>query len=392
MKNFKTIMLSAFVALFAFSSCSSSNDDLPETGGKDLSVNIKLSHATTRAVGEHVDNDEITFNEGQLLFTNGDIVTKFVTIVTSSPTGDEVALSELENGKKFENVPGSSTHVHFVGNPVTLVTVPTNIKDYTEQAVPVESQYDATDGGVKKVTLYGKGAINAITPGNPTTEYQSIFDVSAIASRIEIGTIKGEGQLKSFKVEGIFVNNYYNTMELAGVVSDKKSNDSDPENYKSTADSGTGSYDSTVDEAIYDYDANGIGFFASNKLVCHPKDPANADNNVWGYNLLAETATPATTEMIGIVIRISDVKLTGDDSSTYSGTHFLSINKFFNTDDSGANTTGIDKLEPGHVYRIKELKFDEKNLTPKPNQKPIKVNVDVTMLDWTSKEIGYDFD
>ena len=382
--NLKATVLMSAIALICLFSCSEIETNKPNA---IRAVKIKVSNRTeTRVTGPHVSNQAVVFSSGYLFFTNmGGTITKMIAIDNSNnpESGGTVGIEALKNGTLIQNVPGNSEKVYILGNlsPAlpSIIVGSTNISVINEFAIDLEGLYDRTNKGVDKVPVFG--APGAITPdGN---DYKASLTIAPIGARMEVGKITGAGHITSFKVEGIFINYYYNRMKLnAGIVlpTDLQINGNNPNLY--VPDATGSSYTIHLDGMIYDYAANGIGHFTS--LALTPDITASPDL-VWGYNLLA----PTNCEMPHIVIRLSDVTTTLPDDPYANRTWFLTIKNFY--EDSGTNNLPINILKARNVYRITNIIFTENDLATNPEESFKTVTVDVEVMPWISNDIGYDY-
>jgi hypothetical protein len=371
------------VALAATTLLASCTKEKTQFNGEEQTVLVKIdrSSANTRAVGSPVDTDDngteaVVFNSGYLVFTNASKdITRVITVSNDDAAYVEstsVGIQTLEGatGVAITAVPGNSTNVYFLGNVGTAPLLNANISDYTQT---VDTQDDAT-GGVSNVSLYGAAAL---VHGATAGVYTATFDVAPIAARFEIAKIEGKaveaasGVTMTYKVAGIFIDNYYNKMTWTGTGSELKENGATASYYVEAA---TGSsYTTALKTVVYDY--NTAGLATETALI-------PATDKVWAYNLLAPTAD--TPEMPSIIIKLTDVVV----GSASHGTQFLTISKFFT--DAGKSTT-IDKLGQGKIYVIDNIAFDEKDLTSDPYTSSITATVKVDMLDWESSHIGWEF-
>ena len=384
--NFKTVMFATVVAMVGFASCVRTND--VNDSDKTRTVKIQVVNGSeSRVVGPHVPSQAVVFSSGKLFFTTaGGLITKVVNIDNSNnaESGGVVGIDALKAGTMIQNVPGTSTKVYVLGNiTATLPTITvgtTNISVINEFALQVSHLFDATNKAVANVPIYG--APGAIVPDG--ADYKANLTIAPIGARLEISKITGGGNITGFKVEGIFINNYYSQMKLNSATintADLINNGNVPGFY--IPDAAGGSYTGALSAIVYDYATAGIGYYLSGG-ICSPVTPED-NTKVWGYNLLAPTAA----QMPHIVIRLSDVT-TSLPSDPYAGkTWFLTIRNFYS--DPGLNATPINVLEARNIYRITNLAFTEEDLAEKPEELYRKVTVTVDVLPWISNDIGYDF-
>ncbi|WP_295940291.1 hypothetical protein [uncultured Alistipes sp.] len=399
MKNFfKPALIVCATLAAGLVGCSKENGETIGNG-KEKSVFLKIVRDTPvpgRAVGEHVGAVAVTMNDGYVYFTTagGDIMSYVeidFTNTNAAYASNKVGATTLTNGAEITSVPGSVTGVTIVGN-LAGGSYPTtgNINTLFNgaSAVTVQSQYK-NDGSVDKVTLYGTNGLTAAAGDN---KYTSTVNIEPICARIEIGTVSGDfssasvtSTIKSFALEGIYINRYYPTMGIDGSTKGTLVNNlSDAAKFNGNdAASAYGS----LDAILSDYTAANLVAQSGAPINKYAPKASAATTDVWGYNLLAPTAG----DMPSIVIKVSGVVTTDgvdDDAATYAGTKFLTVRNIYV---DGA-TTPLASLSKRHVYRIKDFKFAESHLTPNPEMNLIDVEVEAVLMSWVPKDVDYDFD
>ncbi|GHU98973.1 hypothetical protein FACS1894159_02260 [Bacteroidia bacterium] len=391
-KGFGAMFFAAIAIVLSGCNISNENDDVQNGDARSVRIQLQgnIQDEGSRAAGPHVGSDPVVVSSGKLFFTNpGGTITKVINIQTGSAAeaGGNVGIGALTaaGGTTITNVPGTSTKVYVLCNiTASLPTVTpgsTDISVINDFALQVASLYDATGKGIDNVPVYG--APGAMTSTGTAGQYETSLTLAPVGSRFEIGKFTAGGTITGYKIEGIYINNYYSQQKLSGAIisasSDLMNNGSDPDLYAAPGATGS-SYVAALNEAIFDYSASGIGFFPGSSLVCSPVTPVDAAK-VWGYNVLA----PATGQAPHFVIRLSNVT-TSLPSDPYAGqTWFLTIKNMYS---SGSNPIAF---APRNVYRIADLAFTENDLAIVPEQKTIGVSVVVTTLNWVSSDIGYDF-
>lgn len=358
MKTLKSLMMACLALTVGFASCNKADETpiVDASGTKTVMLKISKGTVDLRSVSEAIGSVPVTFTSGHLYFVSASgQITKHMAIVSGGGNSDsQVEVGDLEStsGALIENVPANSEQVYFAGNAPSGVTVPTfgNIDAVKNVLLNVETQSDAS-GGVSNASLYGMGQI---TPGNPAT---ANFNVAPIASRIELAKLTATGVITGFKVDGIFINNYYAQSGLDGipVPASLINNGSDATKYMG----GSAEYPGMMDGILYDYNASGMG-------MPTPK--------VWAYNVFAGAPTPH------IVIRLSDI-VTSDDSS-YPSPQFLTVKGFR---DLGGDL--LAAFQGGKAYKISDLSFNQNNLTELPELSSIEVEVKVTLIPWETIEV-----
>ncbi len=409
MKKIFNLALIAGAALStSLTGCSKETSE--EAGSKDeKTVMFQMQHVDgTRAVSTHVaDQTAVTITKAYVYFVDGDLkITERVELVAGNGAYDSalktvgMAAAEAVGGTAITSVPGSTRNVYIIGNypgtwPVKGEFLNPLLTDATTLALA--SQYDSTNGGVGKVTLFGTTASGALTTVDASqNKYSASITVAPVAARMEIGSINavapatGDWVIKSFSIKGIYMNNYYPTMSLDGSAAAAiVFNGTDKAKYNGAA---AGSSYIALSKILADYTAADIVAQATAMPSYAPKAAAVAATDVWAYNLLAPVATG--TAMSHIVIHLTDVVLKdkngveADDAATYAGDQYLTIRNIFV---DGA-TTPLAALAQGYVYRLNGgLNFTQHDLTPNPEMNTIDIQVSVEFLKWKAKEVDYDF-
>ena len=384
--NLKSTICATFVAMFSFISCAKEKGFDNPNIVRTVKIQV-VNGLESRAVGPHVQSHAVVFSNGKLFFTTaGGLITKVVDIdnTANAESGGVVGIDALTAGTMIQGVPGTSTKVYVLGNitaTLPAITVgATNISVIDEFALQVSHLFDVTHKAVANVPIYG-------APGNiqpDGADYKAKLTIAPTGARMEVSKVTGGGNITGFKVEGIFINNYYSRMKLNGAlmnVADLINSGNMPGLYIPDAVGGT--YTGSLSEIVYDYAATGIGYDLPGG-VCSPVTPED-NTKVWGYNLLA----PAGAEMPHIVIRLSGVTTSLPDDPYAGKTWFLTIRNFYT--DPGFNTTPITTLAARNIYRITNLFFTEEDLSENPEELFRKVTVTIDVLPWISNDIGYNY-
>jgi hypothetical protein len=364
--NFKYLTLLAAALLLGFSSCG--NDD--ETGGgandDTKSVFLKISGDTpaTYSEGAPQTATSVIFSTGHLYFTdNSGVILEHYTLSSEETQDHNINISGLTtSGTRIENIPMSVTGVHIVGNVPSSVNIPTtgNISAVKAQALGVETQKN-----ISNVGLYGSGTIS--DPSEPGEAYTSSVKLNPIVARIELPEIKVKGsEITAFKVDGIFVDNFYQSGQAAGEISPESlvTSNNDPAKYNDNVSPYLSAYKGTV------YDSYTSGFAASDTpLAVKPES-----SNVWGYNLFASTQGSAVPR---IIIRLSGITGSGE----YEDTMFLTVTGFSS---GGGDLFGI---QAGRVYKITSIEFEPEDISETPAKNTIDVEVTVTLATWTVVDV-----
>ncbi len=343
--------------------CKKEDDTL--LNGHEKTVLIKISAPEEPATYKEDASQTaaaVGFSSGTIYFTNdGGTILNYKTIGASANA--TVAQVTATGGHAFNVNPGV-TKVYIVGNTTGLATSG-NISAVKESLLAVASQ-----GDVALLNLYGEDT--SLTPdvGEPT-KLTAEVTLNPTLARLELAQLEGDGVITSFKVKGIFLDDFYTEAQVdGGGLTSLKAKTTDPEDYDDNADD----YPTASKPAIYDW--YGTAMEASDK-VAKP-----ADSNVWAYNLFA-TATGSSVPRL--IIRLEDIITS--DSSTYPNPQFITVKGLFEQGTSNS----IASVQAGHVYKIANIKFTPDKLSPIPNLSEIEVTVTVTLATWAVENVDADF-
>lgn len=398
----KSIIVAA-LAVATFASCSKDNGEFDGgkvgAGTKTVTVRaVQPDGVNVRAEGEPASGTVANFTKGgYLYFTTGtadnSVITKVMTIgdgATSDTNVDYDALTDDTPGAdpvEIENVPGTSQAVYIMSNlpsgKTPAFVVNNSVAALKKFAIDVADLMPANDGGVDKVPVFGEAAVvdGATADDNATADVK----IYPIAARIEVAKLEGEGDIESYKLEGIFINNYYTKQGVGGYPAAGGALVNNGDNrilYKkgSTAYPATGL-------PLYDWYLDNDGnstFPAVGKVV------ALTGGDVWGYNVFPaknklDAGDVVENNMPHVIVALSDVKLTSE-ASARPGTWYLTLAAY----KKGA--TAVNEFEKGKVYKLGNIKFDEKDIDidPEPGTTPKKVvEVSVEVMKWVPEDIEW---
>ncbi|MDR2763985.1 MAG: hypothetical protein LBB90_03035 [Tannerella sp.] len=380
-------MMLALAAIIGLASCSTEEvisggntnggDSFVEDKGKNelKSVSLKLVSETssTRAENNSVSNSsKVVFNGGYLLFASEQHnITKVTAITNANPNVNndseiDINLLTASGGAEISNVPGHSKYAYVIGNVPAEIGSPTtgqSIAALKQKLVLYSSQ-----GNISSVALFGG---NDITLDNSLNKYVSRFKLAPLAARLEIGKISSAlgSDIDSFRVDGIFINNYYGAVSLAGdapAAAIKNTNVADFAQPSSA-------YPATDAGILFDYKdaANfSLGISADNGRSYTP-----STGDAWTYNPLApKTCSVEALTTPHIVIRLSGIHTA--NGVDYNGEWYLTISGL------KVGNSKVNYLEPGKVYSIKNIAFSHSNIQPEPEMKTMDVTVEVNLVEW----------
>jgi hypothetical protein len=369
-------MIPVLAAVIGLSGCSTEEvlSNGTESGGensknnlKSVTLSIGSGSPSTRAEGPAVGSSQkVVFNDGYLIFASAqNSITKVMTVTkgTSDHTDTAVDISLLTDGdgEEITDVPGHSTSAWIVGNLPSGMAAPVeggNLESLKESVISYSSQ-----GTLNNVTLFGGSTITF------STKNTAKFDLVPLVARIEIEKIEADinGDIASFNVDGIFINNYYSQVTLGGKAPLAPVKNEDVTDFVS----GSSAYPALEAGLLFDY-KTGQTLGTVSGRVCTPSSGV-----AWGYSLPApKTVVSGTLSAPHIVIRLSGIQTKPGISATYSDEWYLTVSGL----KVGAST--VTSLEPGKVYSIKNILFKSSNIQPEPEQETIDVTVDVTLVEW----------
>ncbi|MDR1980418.1 MAG: hypothetical protein LBQ39_02200 [Tannerellaceae bacterium] len=397
-----------FVVLI-LSACSSSEDEnriKPASGGTK-SVSIKaIQDVITRAIGESpiITDDEyklIVDRGGHLFFVESSSghITHYVELTVNGKTSGKnvprIAFDKINNqSDKIGDVPEASDWVYIILNlPESKVFkspqggwVGAKYDLITDVFITAEELYD-TSGHVKNVPVAGNAPIDKTDPANP----EVTISLRAIASRFEIESIAlnktaGVGGwdanyvASDFTVKGIYINNYYPTVSLAGNYTDLVDAERDTTHYN------------VNHEDFYWTEANyGRTLHTVDAGTTTNQRLATGAGKAWAYNLFPNDLPNIKTKLAlpHIVLKITGLKVTTDSGGATNvvdpdtGFPFDGVNVWYITVAGYLASTPITYLERGVIYGIEKIEFPLSALTDRPEEKKVTIDgVRATLMDW----------
>lgn len=397
----------AITLLMSFSSCSNDDDSMEKndnSGSKNIYLKISRGLATyAEGVSHYYDNrpieEIIKLNSGNLYFTNKDGNIKrhfFISSDVTSVTNINIA-TLMNKGVTIADIPGDVKKVYIVGNTSDLPTAG-NISIVKEKVLKIQSQVDLSN-----VNLYGEAdAIDTQTISDDTKNklYKAEIALVPTVARIELPSIIANCKvITGFKVAGIFIDNYYSTANVDGTVVANIliNNESNPAAFggKIGGIGETAEYPATLNPAIYDWfktpiEAELTDVYSQSLYLAKP----TADNKVWVYNVFA---APKGSAVPRIIVRLTDITTDPKSGIEYKVDQYITVRGFtiprFTRSSTRANDLEsnnshiVTMFEPGSIYHILSIDFDEKNLSPIPNLKPIDVQVSVKIASWERVDV-----
>ena len=382
----KTMFAVALAAVVTLASCSKEDNSTPNGGDTTRVVLEVKKPAGTRAEGSTVAAHQVQFQNGYVYFVDGSgVITDVFTIVTTTPTPETNEINLAAGSVSFDGVSGKSQHIYILGNvPALSYAKGADISDVLAEAVEIKSQNNSLSAStVANVTLYGKTETAINHAGNPST---ASLTVKPIGSRIEVKEFKAvkidnstPTAITTYRIDGIFLNNFYQKSTVAGVKTTNPNNDKiyyakeangqTPVNFVTNG----GVYTPANDGYIFNAnEARGIGTYTSATKVYAP----TTSGNVWAYNLFA----PEAGEMPHLVVRVSGLNA---EVGVGNQIRWMTVTKFVDAD----NTASEVAFEPGKIYKIQSFEFNETNLDVAPEMKTVSALVTVSLVSWEEKTV-----
>ena len=321
-----------------------------------VSLSVDMAQSGTRLASRPMAGEEVEFTSGDLYFTTADgvILQHFEIVASGAPalgpnrtvTGSEINRGDIVGhsiGVRFPEVPGDAAAVVVVGN-TGLGDVSGNIN--SAGVIDILSQHNK-----ENVNLFGRSPLSPPVSGLSTGN--SVLLTPTVA-RIEIGSIRAMGQIRSFRVEGIFIDNVYRHARANGTVF-PGSLVSSGSNWTMFNDNSTAIYATSTRGILFDWFVTGGGVPGSltTSMTVTPRTytPALPANFVWGYQVFASDTT-----LPRIVIRLRSVEVIDENGiGTYYDLQFVTVTHF------EVGGTPISGMSGGHVYSI-AITFDETDL------------------------------
>ena len=397
LRKIKLITLLLVALFLGANSCVSDSNLTPPYTFEDGYIMLALqavtpTDANTRGESAHVpDGRPVAFNGGYLYFVSGNrIVQRYQVVTDATPTDIENGIINLNSmigaGFSYIRVPGTVSRAIIVGNVQgrTPVDVGGSADAVHRAELDVNSQYDA-----ENVNIWDSAPLVYLS-GLTSEGYsrRSItLNLYPTVARIEMSELTAGGNIQSFTLRGIFIDNYHTHAWADGTLRglNPTALSEDPLDFLRGG--------STVNAPLYDwYFPTGIP--SVNRSVVPERTPTSAAYRiVWGYNLFAERTrrdagnnilNPNGSTMPRIVIRLSNVVVidANGNPETLLDDRFLTIRGMLDE-----HNNPIRGLHARNVYYLGNVEFDAANLSRYPNRRPIDVRVRINTTQWTQCQV-----
>ncbi|MCD8261274.1 MAG: hypothetical protein LUD15_07115, partial [Bacteroides sp.] len=383
----------AFSMAIIVAGCSEKDPIEPVNTGETKSVYLRIN--TEEQGSPRDDQPTQTGQKAPLVsaiiyFLNSDTDPLIYDVRTVGATGN-ITMNDLSGGYEFEGVPSSVTQVYIVGNynssdqdgasagfPTIIGERFSDVEDVilNIQQIAYGALSDGTQtGGLLTVMTGGEGLrLYGDNPANwtgtaPLTaeDLYANVTIAPINSRIEIVQFTYTGELQSFTLEGIYINNYYSDLPLSldptGYT--VTNNGSDVTLYDRTdADNYTYSYYTTLQDYV-----NSAQTAITGTRVIAPAD------GTWAYHVFGDS-----NPVPHIIVKFTDAVTSA--GATIATPLYLTVRGFRN-----GNGAEIVSFEPNTIYKITDLAFTDSDLGIRPEEETINIWVNVEIETWQTVEV-----
>ena len=373
MKDIFKIII-AVALLIGASSCISENQQREQREGyKLLSLHV-ITPADTRGESPHVPHGHlVAFTGGYLYFVNDEnrIVRRYQVVTGATPTNIANGIININsmttNDLQYIRVPRTVVRAVIVGNAHgrTPIDQHRQIVEVNRAELNVYAQRNA-----ENVNIWDSAPLVYLT-GTSTLGYPLYrveLDLYPTVARVELSRITGDETIHSFRLRGIFIDNYHPAAYVDGtLISALNTNalSTTPAHFERSV---------ATNAALYNWYPAGIA--STNRSVVPVRVPTSGGYRiVWGYNLFAERIrrdvgnnilNPNGSTLPRIIIRLSDVRLydaTGTPQPALSGDRFITLHQLIDAT-TGNNVQGLHARQ---VYYLGEVRFGRTDLHLNPN-------------------------
>jgi hypothetical protein len=359
----KYFFLAVLATAVIFTSCSKE-----ETPSDQIKATIRLAGISSRAIeapapgtapGE-TPTGTITLRNGHVFVINqSNVVTSSVPL--------NVTEAQSVAGQEIGGIP-STSRIYVVGNiPATLLSAVTG-QSTLNGILTLVSDIEVLEGynytGVVLANNNGLPAVmDNVTAAAPGSGNYGTADVSItlspLISRLELVQVQGAGNILSFDVTGVFVDDYHTGFTWSGG------------NSGNSGANGLNFYTHGQATPILAYAPwfHDAGEWPSDNLVATPATVL-IPNAVWAYNL-------PSRGLPRLFIRLENV--------TAAAGFLVDPNKVYYVTVTGYTGLGSATFERGKIYRIggaNGITFDETQIAEVPNPDGVDLTLTVLIQEW----------
>lgn len=374
------VSLMAFVALLCVS-CSN-DPEIPEKNDNGIDVTLSI---TTSPLTKAVDDNQV--EKKAPIDASKALIVYFMdasssTVASYKLTGEQITAIQSGSGFKFTNLDPSVVNVYVVAN-VHSSTLPDRAPGTTLTAINAKAQNisDQQTANAASVVLANTGKTATSTSAvaapnnvasNGNAQFEAKIELTPIVSRIQIKKVSADATITSFKLEGIYIDNFYPQMTIGGAftsITIQHATD------KATFDATKAPYITTN---LYDESASGL-----------EKNPFGAATpQVYGYQIFPTTST-AHENVPYIILKISGITTTSNATRNFpDGTYYVAVKAY---KEAGTSAAPVTSFLPGNIYTVEDIVVSEKNIVTDPTKSLINVTVNVTVKAWESTSLNPDF-
>ncbi len=374
----------SLMALVSLLCVSCSNDpEIPEK--KDNGIDVTLS-ITTNPLTKALDNSQV--DASAPIDVNKEFIVYFMDASGNTVTAyklTDTQISAIQNstvgaGVKFTNLDPSVVSVYVVAN-VPSGTLPatapgTTLTDINGAIMNISDQ-QANNAASVVLANTGKTFKTGFTQGddasNGNKQFTVAVELTPIVSRIQIKKVSADATITSFKLEGIYIDNFYPQMTIGGAftsITIQHATD------KATFDATQVPYTTTN---LYDED----------KAAGLVQNPFGATTpQVYGYQIFPTTST-AHENVPYIILKISNIVTSSAATRNIipTGTYYVAVKAYKDKTSSAPVTT----FSAGNIYTVDDIVVSENNIVTDPTKGLINVTVGVTVKQWGSIDLNPDF-
>lgn len=363
-----TAYLVSILATFAWTSCNKEDVEIAGDPTAVKNVTVKIAMLQSKAQEDYVRTGTFTAIEDAVLLFYNSTDNQVFSHELSSAEIDSLTAATTAGTVTIGSIPASAIQLTIVANYKACGQGTSYSGVNGTSTINVARLHPGT--GVEKVVMYGTGTISNTAVSENT--YPANVAISPIASRLEVSGIAAKktgatpvkGEIKSYKLVGVFVPNHYSEGSVEGTGTGALVKPLTAANYTSSFPSTSGA------GVLNDYNGSELTLTAT----------------VFGYNLF-----PAVGEanLPNVVVAIKDVVYISDDAGSETqldngAVKYITISNYYT--DSGHNTA-LDQFKNANVYGIETLLFGLEDLGDTPYTKAKNVAVTITITPWIYQQI-----
>ncbi|MCD7969699.1 MAG: hypothetical protein LUF87_05040 [Alistipes sp.] len=386
----KVLKSAVFISCLVLMACSSKEPgDLTVKPGEGTTVYLKINTSPKSRADEATATDtSAELYTAIVYFVNGEEDPLIYDVITAGPSGQDITISDLEEGYLVEDVNTAVTQVYVVGNynsvdqenngpsfPMNiggrLSAVKAVVLDIQQVSYPavtgvtgIDRLVSVMDGQAALQTYgtYSDGWNGEATPA-ADDQYANVT-ISPIVARIEIEEIVYTGTFGSFTLDGIYINDYYQkaplSLDMDGYA---------PMNNGSDVDA----YDVDNSSFAYNYYTTMFDYLDTPAVITGGEATFTPVNGVWAYQVFGDSSP-----VPHIILKLTDVTTSG---GTDLEDQYLTITGF------RMGGTDLTRFDRNTIYKISAIEFSDDDLDLFPEPETINVWVHVEVAEWETVNV-----